>query len=304
MAISKLEDSLSADLLNAASCIYNGNSNSHPIILINSLKNILGDVRSNPSNIILDFIRNHTNKLENNRNDKIYLEKTTKEEIGLTVFISDLEDSCQSGDLTNAQKHLARIYLASDSSPAILQNLAEIALQDIEENVLFVYHCLRAFAFSPEKEKVWVFLQCIIQMLFNKTLPKPHVSKTIKETDINKYFMNCNNSNDLNNLSASWRLIESEYTRLPGFKREISYWLNTNKMKKIDIEEINPDELKLYLNKKTDYFVKLAEDIIQSNYDIISRLITLEALRYFTKRIDKKYLPFLAYKLQFLLENK
>ncbi len=93
MAISKLEDSLSADLLNAASCIYNGNSNSHPIILINSLKNILGDVRSNPSNIILDFIRNHTNKLEDNRNDKIYLEKTTKEEIGLTVFISDLEDS-------------------------------------------------------------------------------------------------------------------------------------------------------------------------------------------------------------------
>ena len=70
------------------------------------------------------------------------------------------------------------------------------------------------------------------------------------------------------------------------------------------IEEINPDELKLYLNKKTDYFVKLAEDIIESNYDIISRLITLEALRYFTKRIDKKYLPFLAYKLQFLLENK
>ena len=74
MAISKLEDSLSADLLNAASCIYNGNSNSHPIILINSLKNILGDVRSNPSNIILDFIRNHTNKLEDNRNDKIYLD--------------------------------------------------------------------------------------------------------------------------------------------------------------------------------------------------------------------------------------
>ena len=50
--------------------------------------------------------------------------------------------------------------------------------------------------------------------------------------------------------------------------------------------------------------MKLAEDIIESNYDIISRLITLEALRYFTKRIDKKYLPFLAYKLQFLLENK
>ena len=124
------------------------------------------------------------------------------------------------------------------------------------------------------------------------------IKKLIEEIDEKE------NPKDLNNLSASWRLLESEYTRLPGFKREISYWLNTNKMKKIDIEEINPDELKLYLNKKTDYFVKLAEDIIESNFDIISRLITLESLRYFTKRIDKKYLPFLAYKLQFLLENK
>ena len=304
MAISKLKKSLSTYILNTASCIYNGNSNYHPIIITNALKNIIGDVRSNPSKQILDFLNHHTQNFKQRRNDSIYLENISKEEIGLTAFISDLEDACQNGDLDNTQKHLARIYLASDGSPVILQNLAEIALQNIEGNILFIYHCLRAFAFSPEEERVWIFLQCIIQILFNKKLPNPHASTTIKETDINKYFLNCSHLNELNTLSATWRLLESEYTRLPGFEREISFWLNQcNKKDKIDIKEKNPDDLQLYLNNQTDYFVIVAEDIIQSDSDIIDRLITLESLRYFTKRIDINYLPVIAYKIHLLLDK-
>ena len=304
MAISKLKKSLSTYILNTASCIYNGNSNYHPIIITNALKNIIGDVRSNPSKQILDFLNHHTQNFKQRRNDSIYLENISKEEIGLTVFISDLEDACQNGDLDNTQKHLARIYLASDGSPVILQNLAEIALQNIEGNIIFIYHCLRAFAFSPEEERVWIFLQCIIQILFNNKLPNPHASTTIKETDINKYFLNCSHLNELNTLSATWRLLESEYTRLPGFEREISFWLNQcNKKDKIDIKEKNPDDLQLYLNNQTDYFVIVAEDIIQSDSDIIYKLITLESLRYFTKRIDINYLPVIAYKIHLLLDK-
>jgi hypothetical protein len=268
------------------------------------LKNIIGDVRSNPSKQILDFLNHHTQNFKQRRNDSIYLENISKEEIGLTVFISDLEDACQNGDLDNTQKHLARIYLASDGSPVILQNLAEIALQNIEGNIIFIFHCLRAFAFSPEDERVWIFLQCIIQLLFNNKLPNPHASTTIKETDINKYFLNCSHLNELNTLSATWRLLESEYTRLPGFEREISFWLNQcNKKDKIHIKEKNPDDLQLYLNNQTDYFVTVAEDIIQSDSDIIDRLITLESLRYFTKRIDINYLPVIAYKIHLLLDK-
>ena len=304
MAISKLKKTLSTYILNTASCIYNGNSKYHPIIITNALKNIIGDVRSNPSKQILDFLNHHTQNFKQRRNDSIYLENISKEEIGLTAFISDLEDACQNGDLDNTQKHLARIYLASDGSPVILQNLAEIALQNIEGNIIFIYHCLRAFAFSPEEERVWIFLQCIIQILFNNKLPNPHASTTIKETDINKYFLNCSHLNELNTLSATWRLLESEYTRLPGFEREISFWLNQcNKKDKIDIKEKNPDDLQLYLNNQTDYFVIVAEDIIQSDSDIIDRLITLESLRYFTKRIDINYLPVIAYKIHLLLDK-
>ena len=304
MSESTLENTLSQYLLDTASCIYNGESMHHPIIVANALKNILGDVRSNPSKIILNFLDQHNQSCNKRTKDNIYLKNIDKKEIGLTVFISDLEDACQNGDIVNTQKHLSRIYLASDGSPVILQNLAELALQDIKEYGTFIYHCLRAFAFAPDKERVWVFLQCIIQTLFNKRLPTPHPNVNIDELDINKYFLNSNDSKDLNTLSAAWRLLESEYTRLPGFKREISFWANQcNTVKQIDINEKNPKNLNYYLDNQNDYFVKLAEDIIQSDEDIIERIITLESLRYFTKKINIDYLPVIAYKIHLLIDN-
>ena len=194
MSESTLENTLSQYLLNTASCIYSGESMHHPIIVANALKNILGDVRSNPSKTILNFLDQHNQSYNKRSKDNIYLKNIDKKEIGLTVFISDLEDACQNGDIVNTQKHLSRIYLASDGSPVILQNLAELALQDIKEYGTFIYHCLRAFAFAPEKERVWIFLQCIIQTLFNKRLPIPHPNVNIDELDINKYFLNSNDS--------------------------------------------------------------------------------------------------------------
>ena len=304
MSESTLENTLSQYLLDTASCIYNGESMHHPIIVANALKNILGDVRSNPSKTILNFLDQHNQSYNKRSKDNIYLKNIDKKEIGLTVFISDLEDACQNGDIVNTQKHLSRIYLASDGSPVILQNLAELALQDIKEYGTFIYHCLRAFAFAPEKERVWIFLQCIIQTLFNKRLPIPHPNVNIDELDINKYFLNSNDSKELNTLSAAWRLLESEYTRLPGFKREISFWANQcNTVKQIDIKEKNPENLNYYLDNQNDYFVKLAEDIIQSDEDIIERIITLESLRYFTKKINIVYLPVIAYKIHLLMDN-
>ena len=117
-------------------------------------------------------------------------------------------------------------------------------------------------------------------------------------------FIKSNDSKELNTLSAAWRLLESEFTRLPGFKREISFWANEcNKVKQIDIKEKNPENLDYYLDNQNDYFVKLAEDIIQSDEDIIERIITLESLRYFTKKINIDYLPVIAYKIHLLIDN-
>ena len=42
-------------LLKAASTYHRGHPENHPIVVINSLKNILGDVQDNPSKILMDF---------------------------------------------------------------------------------------------------------------------------------------------------------------------------------------------------------------------------------------------------------
>ena len=303
MTVKNLENTLSTHLINTASCIYSGNPMYHPVVITNAVKNILGDTRSNPSNNLLEFIDKHYQPFEKRSNDNIYLQNIDKKEIGLTAFISDLEDACQNADKANAQKHLARIYLASDGSPVILQNLAELGLQNIEENGSFIYHCLRAFAFAPEKERIWIFLQCVLHVLFNKKLPKPHKSVNIESLDINMFIINSNSPKELNTLASVWRLWESDYTRLPGFKREISFWANKYyNEQEINTNEQNPDALNNYLNNQNDYFVLLAEEIIQSNIEIDERLITLESLRYFTKRVDIKYLPAVAHKINSLMK--
>ena len=149
-----------------------------------------------------------------------------------------------------------------------------------------------------------MFLQCIIRTLLNKGLPRPHSGVNINVLDINKYFLSINDSKDMNTLCSVWRLLESEYTRLPGFKREISFWINQyNISNTIDIEEKNPDNLNYYIENESDYFVKLTEDIIQSNVHINERITTLESLRYITKKIDSKYLPIVAYKIYLLMDN-
>ena len=43
-------------------------------------------------------------------------------------------------------------------------------------------------------------------------------------------------------------------------------------MDSIDTKEKDPDDLKLYLKNQTDYYVKVAEDIIEYNNSIIHKI--------------------------------
>ena len=206
----------------------------------------------------------------------------SEEGIGLTIFISDLEDACQQGNAAKVQEEAARVYLVADESPAILENLAELALQNVEGYGGFIYHCLRAFAFYPEKERVWLFVQCILQ----------HV------------FLNCEQPIDWITVAAVWRLWESEYTRIPGFKREISYWIsNQNTTQNGNPDGSNPDNMVKFRKEGGNYFVKMAENIIQSNNQVVERLTALEALRFFVKKMPIDCLPIVSKKINFLMDN-
>ena len=299
-----LEESLATLLLQSASTIYNDTPIVHPVICMNAIKNILGDVRDSPSEILLTYAGNYIAGLKPREKDGKVLEDMPENGIGTSIFISDLEDACQQGDAVQVQEEAARVYLAADGSPAILEILAELALQNVEDNGGFIYHCLRAFAFKPEKERVWTFVQCILHTIKKQPLPEPNEGSISGPNELGTIFLNCEQPIDWITVASVWRLWESEYMRLPGFKREISHWIsNQNTTKSENPDGSNPDTMVKFRKEGGNYFVKLAENIIQSKNQVVERLAALEALRFFVKKIPIECLPIVAKKINFLMNN-
>ena len=299
-----LEKNLATLLLQSASTIYNDMPIVHPVVCMNAIKNILGDVRDSPSEILLTYAGNYIAGLKPREKDQKVLEDMPEDGIGLSIFISDLEDACQQGDAVQVQEEAARVYLAADGSPAILEILAELALQNVEGNGGFIYHCLRAFAFKPKKERVWSFVQCILQTIKKQPLPEPNEGTNNGPNDLRPIFLNCEQPIDWITVAAIWRLWESEYIRLPGFKREISHWIsNHNTTKNENPDGSNPDNMVKFRKEGGYYFVKLAENIIQSKNHVVERIAALEALRFFVKKMPIDCLPIVAKKINFLMDN-
>ena len=69
---------------------FEGLSVEHPIIVLNSIKNILGDDKDEPSKILMNSLGVTSNQYPKRNDDQILLDQTVKEGIGLTVFISCL----------------------------------------------------------------------------------------------------------------------------------------------------------------------------------------------------------------------
>jgi len=299
-----LEKNLATLLLQSASTIYNDTPIVHPVVCMNAIKNILGDVRDSPSDILLTYAGNYIAGLKPREKDKKVLDDMPEDGIGLSIFISDLEDACQQGDAVQVQEEAARVYLAADGSPAILEILAELALQNVEGNGGFIFHCLRAFAFKPEKERVWSFVQCILQTIKNQPLPEPNDGTNNGPIDLGPIFLKCEQPIDWITIAAIWRLWESEYMRLPGFKREISHWIsNQNITQNGNPDGSNPDNMIKFRKEGGNYFVKLAENIIQSKNQVVERVAALEALRFFVKKMPIDCLPIVAKKINFLMNN-
>jgi hypothetical protein len=92
--------------------------------------------------------------------------------------------------------------------------------------------------------------------------------------------------------------------RLPGFKREISHWIsNQNTTKNKYPDGSNPDNMVKFRKEGGNYFLKLAENIIQSKSQVVEKLEALEALRFFVKKMPIDCLPIVAKKINFLMDN-
>ena len=83
-------------LFSSAAVIYRGDAELHPICIINSIKNFIGDNRESPSKSLLHFAIDYITSFEFRKDDNQILEKIIRDGVGSTAFLGDLENACQS----------------------------------------------------------------------------------------------------------------------------------------------------------------------------------------------------------------
>ena len=123
---------------------WNNEIKEHPVIVINSIKNILSDNLNKPSKSLLYFCIKILIKSKI-RDDNKYLDQIQNNSIRWSVFVGDLEDAIQSNDWKKAKLFAGEMYLASDRSRAVIDAIADIGLQNIEDNGVYIFHLLRVF---------------------------------------------------------------------------------------------------------------------------------------------------------------
>jgi len=274
---------------------YNGLSQEHPIITLNALKNIIGDNRKGYSKKLLEFMEVKSNEFPKRDDDQLILDKTAKEGLGLTVFVSELEDACQTGIPEKIEKEAAKLQWVSDNGLGGFEALIEVALQDFERLGAFSFHLFRSNIFNRDILKTWSYTRCLLKEICKKPLPEPHKNEKVS----------CNilyGSTQLQtiNFTSAHRFWNGEYVRLEGYKREISFWIkNQYNQNEILIDCNIKKEIKSYFENGGSFFIEIAEDLIDKE----SKIIYLESLRYLTKQ-SKNFHRFISHEIAMLIKNQ
>ena len=151
---------------------FDGLSVDHPIIVLNSIKNILGDDKDEPSKILLNSLGVISNQYPKRNDDQILLDQTVKEGIGFTIFISDLIESCEIHDYNKMEQEAARLHLVSENGLSGFEILIELALKDFNRLGELAYHLHRAMNFNKGTSDVWNYTRCLIKEIVKEKLQK------------------------------------------------------------------------------------------------------------------------------------
>ena len=85
----KIQDKIKATFDKCAKIKFEGDSNDHPIIYLNILKNIIGDNKEKPSNILMNKMIEISEEYSPRDKDEIFLSEIASEGLGMTVAVAD-----------------------------------------------------------------------------------------------------------------------------------------------------------------------------------------------------------------------
>ena len=262
----------------AASIESKDNEKIHPLVTMNCIKNIIGDNRTNPSESLLSYSLHICKERKIiNYNDAIQKKEIEDDSIS-SVFVGELEDALQACDWNSVNKLMPSIYHVSDRSRSIIDTIADLGLQNIDSNIVMIFHLLRAFNFKQKKSHVWTYACLLVNKIKSNPLPKPNSSKDCAPKDFIENIANEKDVQKLVKYAAVSRIWDGDYVRLRSYRREISFWLYENFSKSTE-KNMEHTQIK---NRQID-FISVAEKIIlnENSYDMISEKINaLDALRY------------------------
>jgi len=262
----------------AASIESKDNEKIHPLVTMNCIKNIIGGNKTNPSESLLLYgLYLCKERKIINYNDAIQKKEFEDDSIS-SVFVGELEDALQSCDWNSVNKLMPSIYHVSDRSRSIIDTIADLGLQNIDSNIVMIFHLLRAFNFKQRKSHVWTYACLFVNEIKNNPLPKPNSRKDCAPKDFIENIAGEKDVQKLVKYAAVSRIWNGDYVRLRSYRREISSWLYEN-FSIATKKNMKDTQIK---NRQID-FISVAEKVILNgnSYNMISEKInTLDALRY------------------------
>ncbi|MEE8335131.1 MAG: hypothetical protein V3S48_01690 [Candidatus Neomarinimicrobiota bacterium] len=298
---SDLKSFISQRFFLAARLKHSEATNFHPLILLNAIKNIIGDQRHNPSTLLLKEIEDLSRGKTVREDDNTILNQVAKAGLGKSIFIMDMEDACQAGNLQLMEQEAARLHWASENGSAALEILIELALQDFEKNGILAFHLQRACAFAGKNLKTWRFTRTLLIEMGKESLPEPHLEKDLNPWIFMGKILNIPQPHLWVKYSVALRLWQGEYTRAKGYRREISHWLDNLSLTG-DFFDLTGklNDLKSYVENGGTYFIKLGESLLKNETG--EKLSAVEALRYLANNCPRPELRKVARAIEILKE--
>ncbi|MBL7013671.1 MAG: hypothetical protein ISR83_04565 [Candidatus Marinimicrobia bacterium] len=288
-----------SDLFDVAVSIeWNSQPSDHPIIVLNSIKNLISDVKETPSLPLIEFAIECVQNRSYRKNDHAILDGI---QIDQSVFVSDVQDALIEGN-PNIVQPTAHLYLASDRSQSILEVIAEILLRDYKTFGLLTFHLMRAFAFQEKKESLWSFILTLIYQSKSRSFNHPAPDQNGDVTDKIAIIIHQNDTGNINRYSTMLRFWNSEYVRVNQIKNEILEELNSLQYESLtEMSKSSNHWICEGPNYWSNQFIVSAEKVIQSNSQLeekMKKIVALESLRTIGKICDKHLLPYLGDKIE------
>ncbi|MCH7762366.1 MAG: hypothetical protein IIB95_01320 [Candidatus Marinimicrobia bacterium] len=277
----------------------------HPIILLNAVKNIIGDDRDNPSDDLYQFSKIIIDSFSTRKDDESLWENVKADGVGLTVFTDEVERAVMTGNRDDAEGETARQIMASNNSPAILELLAELAIHNVDDLGLFTFHWLRSYYFHQNEKELWSYARCIISEMFKCELVSISNESDLAPESLIHKMITPSHMKTIPLFSAMIRLWDGDYVRIKTFKNAISGWLNAQRFNRETTKNSSTDKLEKYHLHGGRYFIDIAESIVKNNppNEAIHQIVHLEALRGIAKNAGPESFQQIANCINFIVRK-